>query len=149
MRTSILSLLAISAVLSGCYTTRIYSPDGAAGPPPQWPQHEDHQWFLLAGAIDLSHPAGRECLNGLAYAESEMAGGDILIAIGLSIAGSLIGASTCNSDNLALYGSCISGLSSGLPLLISRRTVGYTCRPAHVGMTATPDAAPPQYLLAP
>jgi len=123
---------------SGCYTTKVYS----SRPSPQ-PQLDDRQWFTVAGLVPLSGPAGAECVGGLSTVESQMAFTDVLINVGLSIGGGLIGASACNSDDSAAQVRCISSFATLAPLILSSRTVRYTC--ASPAMTqAVPGLLPPE-----
>src|SRR6185295_9397321 len=39
----------LTVLLSGCYTTKVYTPAPAYGP-----EHSDRQWFTLAGLVPLS-----------------------------------------------------------------------------------------------
>ena len=119
----IVLLAAAAMVVSGCHTTQVYS-QGATN---AIPQYSERQWFTVAGLVPLSDPAGRECQSGISSVESEMSGLDILINVGLSVAGSLYGASMCDESNAANYNSCVSTFSTLAPFLVSSRTVNYTC----------------------
>lgn len=111
----------------GCYKTVVRSGAQAAGP-----THDDRQWFTLFGLVGLSDPAGQECgPEGLAYAESEMGGMDILINIGIALAGAAVGAAVCDSEDAdgdtTTDALCVNSYATIAPLLLSTRTVRYAC----------------------
>lgn len=126
MRTLALGLAV--ALTSGCYTTKVYSGKASEGP-----QRDTRQWFLINGLAPLSPPAGQECEHGLATAESSEGAVDILIGVGLSVAGAAIGALACGgtqSDPLtgaAASSFCATSGATLLPWLFGTRTVTYTC----------------------
>lgn len=131
---TVVALAAVLASQAGCYTTKVVSQARPAGP-----EYSDRQWFTLGGLVPLSGPAGRECEDGLATAESKLSGTDWLINVGLSIAGGLVGGAVCgagaasstNGDAAAasaIGGSiCATGFATLVPFLIGSRTVNYTC----------------------
>ena len=120
-------------LLGGCYTTKIYTGAIAAGP-----EMADRQWFTIGGLVPLSEPAGQACPGGLARAESQLAGFDILINIGLAIAGGVAGAAACSgSDDAAAI--CGPAGASLVPFLLASRTVRYSC----AGGVTAPGAWPP------
>lgn len=110
---------------TGCYKTEIRSPQT----PREQAVHYDRQWFTIGGLVGLSGPAGDECgSRGIARSESKMGGADILINLGLVVAGAVVGASVCDPDGDAEeYSSCVS-LTTGLgPFLLATRTLEYEC----------------------
>ena len=113
---------AAAMVVSGCHTTKVYTP----GATTSMPQHTQRQWFTVAGLVPLSDSAGQECQNGIRSSESEMSDIDILINVGLSIAGTLVGSAVCDPST-ASYSACTSSVATLTPFLISSRTVRYTC----------------------
>jgi hypothetical protein len=130
----------ITLLLSGCYTTKIYT-----GAIPVGPEHSDRQWFTLGGLASLSDPTGQQCPAGIARAESELAGFDVLINIGLAVAGAIGGAVACNSSGEATQSACSSAGAGLVPFLLASRTVRYTC----TGPAATPGNWPPPPVQAP
>jgi hypothetical protein len=140
MRLPIPALLAAALFATGgCYTTSVRS--GAA---PVGPEHEDRQWFTLAGAVEMSDPAADECgAAGISHAESRLAGMDILINVGLVVAGASAGLAVCDKDgDEEAYASCVSAMASVPPLLIGSRTVSYQCAAGPMAMTPVPGAKP-------
>lgn len=118
-------LITLALICStGCYTTRVGTPNGT--------QEYDHgQWFTLGGFVELSDPHGDECSGAIAYSESRLAATDILIGIGLAIVGGIAGGVACtdpDSDGWdADASACASSASSLAPFLLGRRTVTYQC----------------------
>lgn len=143
------AVLAVSQ--TGCFTTRVTS-----GRPPAGPEQTDRQWFLLAGLANLSGPAGRECTNGIAYAESKVGVVDMLIHVGLAAGGALIGVAACSTNDEVTQRTCSSAGASLMTFMLGTRTVTYTCAagegtatgpswmPAPVSQTvaASPSTAP-------
>ena len=121
--TAILATAATAAAAApGCYTTEIRT-----NLPAEDHVHEDRQWFLIGGLVDLSDPAAANCPEGIAWAESEASGIDIVIGVGLTIAGGLVGTAACSGiDSDEARGGCISGFAS-LPHIFGSRTVQYRC----------------------
>jgi hypothetical protein len=109
---------------TGCYTTKIVTDKR---PSTRAYQAEDRQWFTIGGLVPLSGPAGRECEHGLSYAESSMSGVDILINIGVGVAGALIGSAACSESDEQARFSCASTGATFLPFLLGSRTVTYAC----------------------
>ncbi len=138
---------ALVLLLGGCYTTRVYTTTTPAGP-----MREDRQWFSVGGLAPLSNPVGAECQAGAATSESTMAGTDILINVGLVVAGALVATAACDGDDALKRANCISlGAALG-PFLLSSRTVRYTCaapRPLFAPPWAAPMAPPGMYPLPP
>lgn len=117
-------LVMAAALTTGCYKTVVRS---QAEPEPG-PTHRARQWFTVGGLVSLSDPAGEECENGIARAESRMAPTDILINVGLGLAGSLMGAAVCDDDaDPATYAGCVQGAGALVPFLFATRTVTYSC----------------------
>lgn len=117
-----LSALALMmSLLSGCYTTRVYEEGVHPSTDPRL-SVEERQWFILAGAVPLSPPAGRECSDGLSWVESRTGVVDMLISIGLGVAGGLI-VTDVTQDPTA--GTAAASL---VPALLGTRTVKYVCR---------------------
>ena len=115
--------LLCALLVSGCFTTSIQT-----GVEPIGVEQSDRQFFLIGGLVDLSDPAGEDCEHGLAWAESEMAVIDVLIAIGLGIAGTAAGGFACEGiDDEAQQASCVSGFSSFASFFFGTRTVHYQC----------------------
>ncbi len=109
---------------TGCYTTRVGTPNGT--------QEYDHgQWFTLGGFVELSDPHGNECPDGMAYSESRLAATDILIGIGLAIVGGIAGGVACSDPDTDGWdknaSACASSASSLATFLLGRRTVTYQC----------------------
>lgn len=137
--------LAVTLLVSqaACYTTKIVTdrePDTRAY------VNTDRQWFTIGGLVPLSGPAGRECEHGLSYAQSEMGGVDILINIGLGVAGAILGGATCNSDDASARATCATSVATLVPFLLGTRTVEYACAAAPApnwAPTAPGRAAPP------
>lgn len=113
------ALLACASLGAGCFTTRL-----ATGRLPLGPPQVERQWFALGGLVPLSPPAGSACPEGVAEVTSELAGVDILIHSGLSLAGIIVGASTCRGEASAACSVLASSLAT---FLFSSRTVSYTC----------------------
>jgi uncharacterized oligopeptide transporter (OPT) family protein len=61
---------------------------------------------------------------------------DILIYLGLTVGGALLGAGTCpgknggTDDDARKFAGCVSGFGLLVPLIISTRTVTYACNGA-------------------
>jgi hypothetical protein len=126
-----MAVVAVLASQTGCYHTKIQTYREPIGR-----EHEDRQWFALAGLVPLSSPAGRECKNGLAYADSRMSGTDWLIGVGLGLAGGLLGSAACAGEDAVVRGSCASTGASLATFLFGSRTVEYAC-------AAGPEYGPP------
>ena len=83
--------------------------------------------------MQLSDSAANECPNGVSYAQSGMNTIDVLISIGLGIAGNLVATAVCSlpsspsDQELATYSLCVTGTSSVVPFLLASRTVEYQC----------------------
>jgi hypothetical protein len=132
-------MLPFLLLAAGCFQTVIRPPGTQVGPVTQ-----DRQFFTIGGLVPLSSPSGVECgSSGLAWAESEMDVVDVLIYIGLSVAGGIIGGAACpgkdggSADDTRNYASCVAGTAGLLPFFISTRTVKYACA------GAGPPALPP------
>lgn len=127
--TASVALAALAA--SACYTTKINTQ--LAGPP-VGPEYEHRQWFTLGGLVPLSGETGRECPQGVASATSRQSGTDILIGIGLSLSGMLLGGAVCTlpdnptAEEVSAYSLCSSFVAAVPPLLFGSRTVSYRCR---------------------
>lgn len=127
------ALVLLTVILSGCYTTKVYTPAPAFGP-----EHRDRQWFTLGGLVPLSSATGEECPNGVSRAESELGAVDVLINIGLALGGGLAGAAICSKSD-ADQSACGTLGASLLPFLLATRTVQYTCaRPGSAGRATAP-----------
>ena len=125
---------------TGCYTTKVYS----ARPAASW-KRSDRQWFTVGGLVDLSDPAGQECSDGLAYAESRLAVMDWLINGALFLGGAVVGSSICNADDRDERAACVTGTAGLATFLLSSRTVSYTCAGGSLGhASALPSPAKPQ-----
>jgi hypothetical protein len=129
------AVLAVSQ--AGCFTTRVMS-----GRPALGQEQTDRQWFLLAGFVNLSGAAGRECTNGIAYAESKVGVVDMLIHLGLAAGGALIGVAACSTNDASVQSNCASTGATALTFLLGTRTVTYAC-------AANESAAAPSWLPAP
>jgi hypothetical protein len=130
--------LAVTLLMSqaACYTTKIVTnrqPESRAY------SHTDRQWFTIGGLVPLSGPAGRECEHGLSYAESQMSGVDILINIGMTVGGALVGAAACGGDETR-SASCATSFATLAPFLLGTRTVEYTCAAAPTAPSWAPTA---------
>lgn len=118
------ALVVLFVMFSGCFTTKV-----ASGGRPELgsqAEHEDRQLFTLGGLVPLSSAAGKECQKGIATTESSLGGVDILVNIGLGVAGFLAGAYACNSDSTS-SASCATLGASLVPWLLGTRTVKYRC----------------------
>ena len=86
--------------------------------------------------MQLSDAAGQECAEGVSWAESGQKATDILISIGLSIAGAVVAGQACNlpdnatDEEKATNTLCQAGISGVLPLLIASRSIEYQCASA-------------------
>lgn len=120
---------AMSLALSACFTTQIKAGQSRS----VGPTHEDQQWFTLGGLVQLSDAAGQECPNGVSWSESGYSGTDVLIGIGLLLAGTLAGSVICDrpenptDEELNAYTLCTSGTGGLVPFLIGSRSVEYQC----------------------
>jgi hypothetical protein len=112
----------LTLLLSGCYTTKVYTPAAAVGP-----EHRDRQWFTLGGLVSLSDPAGQQCPGGVARAESELAVVDILINVGLAVVGGVAGVAACSNESEGDRRACGSVGAGLVPFLFASRTVQYSC----------------------
>jgi hypothetical protein len=120
---TVVAVLAVMSTQTACFTTRITTSRPAEGT-----TYTDRQWFTIGGLAGLSAPAGRECQNGLSWAESKLSGTDWLIAVGLSLAGGVGGALACaNGNDPAVQSSCAAVGAQLIPFLLSSRTVEYAC----------------------
>ena len=126
----------VALLLCGCYTTKVYTPTAAQGP-----EHHDRQWFTIGGLVPLSEPTGQECPGGLSKAESKLAGIDILINIGLAVAGGIAGGVACRNESGEDRSTCISVGTGVVPFFLASRTVEYTCAGRGAAASA-PEAAP-------
>lgn len=148
------TLIAVTVLASqtGCYTTKIVSDRRAEA---RSYQTEDRQWFTIGGLVPLSGAAGQECEHGLSYAESSMSGVDILINIGVGVAGALIGSAACRDSEDDARFSCASTGATLLPFLLGSRTVTYACaagpsaRDLNKLVPPAPAAPPPPPAAAP
>ena len=85
--------------LAACYTTRNVQETTA-------PMYEDRQWFTLAGLVPISDPA-EECPSGqIMYATSRMSVTDVLIDIGMSVLGGVVGTQVCSDSDAETYATC-------------------------------------------
>lgn len=138
-------LVVSTVLLTGCFTTSYQSRAEPAGLP-----KTSHQWFTFGGLVPLSSADGGECKYGLAYAESQIGPADILLNIGLSIAGTLASMSVCS--DVRDFGSnlfCTTVLSSGPAFLLAGRTTKYACAKApqtdrRLRQPKTSEKAPPR-----
>ena len=65
---------------------------------------------------------------GVARSESKFGGTDILIDVGLSIVGGVLGTAACNSiSDRGDYAACLSAFSTAVPLLLTPLSVEYEC----------------------
>ena len=104
------AVVAVVAFAGGCYTTKVAAPQSVPGP-----HYEDRQWFTIGGLVPLSPPAGQQCPSGLAMVESQFSAVDVLIYLGLAVAGGLGGAVACSSGDATAQASCASVGSSLVP----------------------------------
>ncbi|HEX8700109.1 MAG TPA: hypothetical protein VF815_14790 [Myxococcaceae bacterium] len=150
MRWSTLAVALVLASQTACYTTKILS---NREPDTRSRTYTDRQWFTIGGLVPLSEAAGRECEHGLSSAESQLSGTDILINIGLAVAGGLAGSAACADESTEERASCVTLGTTLVPFLIGSRTVEYSCAaapasgpawaPANPTPPATPSAPPP------
>ncbi len=121
---TVVAVLAAMSTQTACFTTRITTSRPAEGA-----TYTDRQWFTIGGLAGLSSPAGRECQNGVSWAESKMSGTDWLINLGLSVAGGVAGALACanNREGVATQVTCTFTGASLMPFLLASRTVEYSC----------------------
>jgi hypothetical protein len=135
---TVVAVLAVMSTQTACFTTRVTTSRPAEGT-----TYTDRQWFTIGGLANLSAPAGRECQNGLSWAESKLSGTDWLIAVGLTVAGGVGGALACaNSNDAVTQSSCASVGASLVPFLLASRTVEYACAQGP-SANARPDWMPP------
>ena len=112
--------------LTGCYTTKLNT-----GLAPDGPVYTQQQWFTIAGGVNLSEPLQSKCQDKqIAYVQSALKGKDILLNIGLTVAGGTAGYFMCkdSTDPIAIDGC--NTISTLAPLLISSRTITYQCAAA-------------------
>jgi hypothetical protein len=139
------ALVAVTILFTGCYTTKVYTPLPITGP-----EIKDRQWFTIGGLVPLSDPTGAQCPGGLSRSESQMAGMDILINVGLALVGVIGGAAACSGGDETERNSCATAGASLVPFLIGSRTVSYVCAggvgpgpgPAPWGAPGQPPPAP-------
>ncbi len=135
------AFLGLLGTATGCFHTKT-----STGAPMGAQEYEDRQWFTLAGLVPLSSPAGGECgPQGMAMSDSRLSGMDVLILIGLSVAGTVAGTSLCSKDAAGNVNvGCAVGVGNLVPLLIGSRTVTYHCAEAGPGVArgVVPYAAP-------
>lgn len=131
-RGTLVALALVAAMnATACFKTKINTQLGGA---PMGPEYERRQWFTIGGLVPLSSETGQECTQGVATATSREGGIDILIGIGLSVTGMLIGASACSlpenptAEDVSSYSLCSSVVAAVPPLLLGSRTVTYRCR---------------------
>ncbi len=128
-RKSIVCLLLLGALLSSCFATQLQTGQERA----YSEIHSDRQWFTLAGLVQLSEPAGSECSKGASYAKSSQSVTDVLIGIGLAVAGRLAAGTVCTlpasatDSDLTTYALCTGAVSGLVPFLVGSRTVEYQC----------------------
>jgi hypothetical protein len=114
--------LLFTLLLSGCYTTKVYTPAPSHGP-----ELQDRQWFTIGGLVPLSDPTGEQCPGGVSKAESKLAVVDVLINVGLAVVGGVAGAALCSGEGQADQGRCLQAGAGLVPFLIGSRTAQYTC----------------------
>lgn len=112
-------------MLSGCYRTHTVIPGSVLGP-----ERTDRQWFSVAGLVQLSKPAEANCgESGLAEVQSETGVVDVLINVGLTLGGGILGAAAgCGEGSSDT--DCSTAVSAGttlVPFLLGTRTVRYRC----------------------
>lgn len=129
-------------LLSGCYTTKVYTPAPAHGP-----ELQDRQWFTIGGLVPLSDPTGEQCTDGVSRAESKLAVVDVLINVGLAVAGSVAGIALCSGESQGDRNTCGSAGAALVPFLIGSRTTQFTCAgprgPVTPDVPGTPPSPPP------
>ncbi|MEO1483493.1 MAG: hypothetical protein AAFU77_15405 [Myxococcota bacterium] len=129
MTRSLTLIALLGIVCGGCYTTRLGS-ELAAG---SGPMQTERQWFGLLGAIPYSDRAEPKCIDGqsIVYVESGLGGYDILIDVGLSLAGAAIGAGIASAADEDISDEDLSAAANTgalfAPLIASRRTIRWTC----------------------
>jgi hypothetical protein len=139
-------LVLFTLLLTGCYTTKVYTPTPASGP-----ELQDRQWFTIGGLVPLSDPTGQQCPGGVSRAESKLAFVDVLINIGLAVVGGVAGVAICSSKSGSDQRACGSTGAGLVPFLFASRTVQFTCAgpgsPVASGasgaLSSAPPAAPP------
>lgn len=119
MKQTIAVLVAVLA-LSACYRTKTRT-NLRGGP-----ERESRQWFTIAGLVPLSSADGGECTKGMASSDSRLSVTDVLITLGLSIAGGVAGGAACKAEAGTDF-ACAYGVASLVPFLIGSRTVTYQC----------------------
>jgi len=127
-------LVLFTLLLSGCFTTKVYTPAPASGP-----ELRDRQWFTIGGLVPLSDPTGQQCPGGVSRAESKVAFVDVLINIGLAVVGGVAGVAICSKESGADQRSCGSTGAALVPFLFASRTAEFTC--AAPGASAAPSAS--------
>lgn len=145
MRNTVLSVGIAATLLAGCFTTQIQTGEQRAFSPIA----SDRQWFTLGGLVQLSDAAGKECQKGVSWAESGQKATDILISIGMSVAGALVASAACKlpdnptDDEEATHALCQAGIAGIFPMLIASRTVEYQCNgPANPPGVQVPNLSP-------
>ena len=130
MRSTALVLSLILCLLGGCFTTQIQTGQQRSFAPTE----SDRQWFTLGGLVQLSGAAGEECKEGISWAESGQKTTDVLITIGMTVAGTLLASAACSlpenatDDEEAAYALCQAGIAGVFPFLFASRTVEYQCK---------------------
>lgn len=99
--------------------------------------------------MQLSGAAGQECRDGVSWAESGQKATDVLISIGLSIAGAVAAGAVCTlpenptDEETAANTLCAAGVGGVLPLLLASRSVEYQCvNPANPPGVQVPTLSP-------
>ncbi len=99
--------------------------------------------------MQLSGAAGQECKNGVSWAESGQKATDVLISIGLTVAGAVAAGAACDlpenptDEERATHSLCQGAIGGVLPLLIASRSVEYQCvNPANPPGVQVPTLAP-------
>jgi hypothetical protein len=118
----LVAVLAVVSTQTACFTTRITTSRPAEGT-----TYTDRQWFTVGGLAAVSGPAGRECQNGLSWAESKLSVTDWLINLGLSVAGGVGGALACSNSDSTMQTSCATVGATLVPFMLASRTVEYAC----------------------
>jgi hypothetical protein len=145
MRNFLSASILTTTLLAGCFTTQLHTGQQQSFAPVK----NDRQWFTLGGLVQLSGAAGQECKNGVSWAESGQKTTDILISIGLTVAGAVAAGAACKlpdnatDEEKATNSLCQAGIGGVLPLLIASRSVEYQCvNPANPPGIQVPTLSP-------
>ncbi len=142
-----MALLLIVASLPGCYFYETSVRTSAAAP---MPEYRRRQYFVFWGEDNVSSPAGGECGDrGVAWTKSSLDAVDVLVDVGLAVAGSIVAGTICPAQPMMpmdgsnpdvgqalASSSCIAGVELAATFF-GTRTVRYRCA-AKIGPADAP-----------